>query len=61
MILILSKEEYKLLFNQAGFEVKHIIEYDKLISLADGEKGLRNWICQFFASDLLGFPDEHNR
>ncbi|OBR96805.1 trans-aconitate 2-methyltransferase [Clostridium ragsdalei P11] len=53
-----SKEEYKLLLDQGGFEVKHIIEYDRPTPLADGEKGLRNWICQFFASDLLEFSDE---
>lgn len=53
-----SKEEYKLLLDQAGFEVKQIIEYDRPTPLADGEKGLRNWISQFFASDLLKFSDE---
>ena len=53
-----SKEEYKSLLNRAGFEVKHIIEYDRPTSLADGEKGLRIWISQFFASDLLKFSDE---
>ncbi len=53
-----SKEEYKLLLEQAGFEVKHIIEYDRPTPLADGEKGLYNWICQFFAGDLLNFSNE---
>jgi trans-aconitate methyltransferase len=53
-----SKEEYSVLLNQAGFEVKYVIEYDRPTPLADGENGLRNWISQFFASDLLKFSDD---
>ncbi|MBV7273732.1 class I SAM-dependent methyltransferase [Clostridiaceae bacterium UIB06] len=53
-----SKEEYKLLLEKAGFEIEHIIEYDRPTPLADGEKGLRNWICQFFASYLSNIPYE---
>jgi len=56
-----SKEEYKLLLNQAGFEVNHIIEYDRPTPLNDGKNGLRNWICQFFASDLLKFSDNQKK
>lgn len=51
-----SKEEYKLLLEQTGFEIEHIIEYDRPTPLADGEKGLRNWMCQFFASYLSNIP-----
>lgn len=53
-----TKEEYKLLLEKAGFEVKHIIEYDRPTPLTNGEKGLRNWIQQFFASDLIKFSYE---
>lgn len=53
-----SKAEYKLLLEQAGFEVKHIMEYNRPTPLADGEKGLRNWINQFFAGDLVIFSEE---
>lgn len=55
-----SGEEYEQLLKEAGFMVKHIIEYDRPTPLADGEKGLYNWICQFFAGDLLYFSDSQN-
>ncbi|WPC43852.1 class I SAM-dependent methyltransferase [Clostridium sp. JS66] len=47
-----SKEEYKILLEEAGFEIEDIIEYDRPTPLADGEKGLRNWSCQFFANHI---------
>ncbi|MEA4846402.1 MAG: class I SAM-dependent methyltransferase [Clostridiaceae bacterium] len=53
-----SKEEYKILLEQAGFKLKHITEYDRPTPLADGERGLRNWINQFFADDLAVFDEE---
>jgi trans-aconitate methyltransferase len=53
-----SKDEYKLLLEETGFEIQHIIEYDRPTPLYDGEKGLRNWVCQFFASYLSNIPYE---
>lgn len=53
-----SKEQYKLLLEHAGFEVKQIIEFDRPTPLDDGENGLRNWISQFFASDLIELSEE---
>ena len=43
---------------KTGFEIEHIIEYDRPTQLADGEKGLRNWVCQFFASYLSNVSDK---
>lgn len=53
-----SKEEYSLLLEKVGFEIEHIIEYDRPTPLADGEEGLRNWVRQFFAGYLINIPYE---
>ncbi|MFT8352117.1 class I SAM-dependent methyltransferase [Clostridium saccharoperbutylacetonicum] len=53
-----SKEEYKLLLEKTGFEIEHIIEYDRPTPLADGGKGLRNWLCQFFEQYLSNISYE---
>ena len=53
-----AEAEYRLLLEQAGFAVMHCIEYDRPTPLADGEKGLHNWLCQFFVGDLQTFSEE---
>lgn len=38
--------------------VRRILEYDRPTPLSDGEKGLRNWVVQFFTEDLGRFSQE---
>lgn len=52
-----SREEYRLLLEQAGFKVLHIIEFDRPTPLTNNKAGLRNWISQFLAEDLSDFTD----
>jgi trans-aconitate methyltransferase len=50
-----SAEEYGALLQSFGFVVEHLVEFDRPTKLSGGEKGLYNWIWQFFAGDLGRF------
>jgi len=47
--------EYTQLLENAGFNIEFITDYDRPTALKDGRLGLRNWLNQFFASDLSKF------
>lgn len=42
---------------QEGFKVEEIYSYDRPTPFKDGEKGMRNWARQFFASHLEPFSE----
>lgn len=48
-------ENFNKLLIANNFHIDHIYDYDRPTPLKDGEKGLSNWIKQFFASDLVFF------
>ena len=50
--------EYRRLLEEEGMSVRRILEYDRPTPLSDGEKGLRNWVVQFFTEDLGRFSQE---
>ncbi|MCL2420991.1 MAG: methyltransferase domain-containing protein [Defluviitaleaceae bacterium] len=52
-----TSQEYMELLKQAGFNIQLITDYDRPTPLKDGELGLRNWLKQFFASDLSKFTE----
>ena len=41
-----------------GFIIDKIYDYDRPTPLKDGEKGLANWLKQFFASELANMPND---
>ena len=41
-----------------GFQIDQIYAYDRPTILKDGEKGLSNWMKQFFASELAIMPKD---
>lgn len=47
-----SVEEYRVLLGEAGFEILHLVDYDRPTVLKDQRAGLRHWMAQFFADDL---------
>lgn len=53
-----SKEDYTELLISEGFEVEYILEYSRPTKLNEEEKGLRNWISQFFSSYLVDMREE---
>ncbi len=46
------------LLERNGFCVEKIFAFDRPTPLKDGESGLRNWMMQFFASELSTFTPE---
>jgi trans-aconitate methyltransferase len=52
-----SLAEYATLLEQHGFEVTHAELFDRPTPLADGERGLRNWIEMFGEAFLQGISD----
>jgi len=53
-----TTDEYKQLVEQVGFNIELIIDYDRPTALKDNKFGLRNWLKQFFANDLLNFTTD---
>lgn len=51
-------QEYRRMMESEGMTVRHLLEYDRPTPLSDSEKGLRNWVVQFFAEDLRRLPSE---
>lgn len=47
-----TSEHFADLLKKNGFMIDKIYDYDRPIPLKDNERGLANWIKQFFASDL---------
>ena len=53
-----APEDYARLLAAEGFAVEELSDYDRPTPLEDGEKGLENWMRQFFAGHLEGMsPD----
>ncbi|MCL2212825.1 MAG: class I SAM-dependent methyltransferase [Oscillospiraceae bacterium] len=48
-------QEYKRLLDKVGFEIEMAIDFDKPTILKGGKQGLRDWLKQFYASDLSKF------
>ena len=47
-----TSEYFAALLRKNGFVIDKIYDYDRPTPLKDNEKGLANWMKQFFASDL---------
>lgn len=47
-----TSEHFADLLQANGFTIDKIYDYDRPTPLKDGERGLENWMKQFFASDL---------
>lgn len=45
------------LLTRNGFTIDKVYDYDRPTPLQDGEQGLANWMCQFFAADLELMPE----
>ena len=46
------------LLEKNGFKIELIYDFDRPTPLSDGKMGLRNWLRQFFASELKAVPPE---
>ena len=53
-----ASEDYARLLEAEGFAVEELYDYDRPTPLEDGEKGLENWMRQFFAGHLKGVPPD---
>ncbi|KPU45595.1 trans-aconitate 2-methyltransferase [Oxobacter pfennigii] len=51
-------QEFEKLLIQAGFKIERIIDFDRPTPLNDGDTGLKNWINQFYFSNLAIMKDE---
>jgi len=51
-----SVAEYSTLLEKHGFEVRHVILFDRPTALEDGERGLATWITMFGGSFLQRVP-----
>lgn len=47
-----KKENHINILVDNGFTIKEIFDYDRPTQLPNGDKGLRQWVCQFFSTDL---------
>lgn len=56
-----TRERFADLLAANGFAVDGAHDFDRQTPLADGEKGLANWMRQFFAFDLGPMPEETRR
>lgn len=52
-----EKEEYQELLAQNNLRIELILDFDRPTPLAGGALGLRDWMRQFFAGDLLRFSE----
>ena len=52
-----TSEKYRKMLEYKGFYVEKIKEYDRPTPLEDGEKGLENWLQQFFSDVLNTFSE----
>ena len=52
-----TAEKYGSMLEHAGFYVEYIKDYDRPTPLEDGEKGLENWLRQFFSAVLDTFSE----
>lgn len=52
------EEDFGKLLESNGFVIDRIYDYDRPTVLKDGEKGLANWIKQFYASELAAMPEK---
>lgn len=51
-------EDFGKLLENNGFVIDRIYDYDRPTVLKDGEKGLVNWMKQFYASELAAMPEK---
>lgn len=52
-----TTENFGSLLEENGFVIDRMYDYNRPTLLKDGEKGLANWIKQFFASELAEMPE----
>ncbi len=50
-----SEREFGELLIKNGFNIDYICEYNKIISLPNGERGLRDWILSFYSNTISEF------
>lgn len=53
-----TTENFGKLLEKNGFVIDRIYDYDRPTPLKDNEKGLANWMKQFFASELAVMPED---
>ncbi|SFU40205.1 hypothetical protein SAMN05660328_101615 [Streptococcus gallolyticus] len=53
-----TSQEFADLLEKNKFVIEKIYDYDRPTPLKDKEKGLANWMRQFFASDLERIPEK---
>ena len=53
-----SEEEYRALLEGAGFTVELLTAFPRPTPLADGPRGLRNWLSQFYSDALAPLPPQ---
>ena len=53
-----AAESFGELLMKNGFVIDRVYDYDRPTPLKDGEKGLANWLKQFFASELEIMPED---
>ncbi len=51
-----TSDQFKNVLVNNGFSVDEIYSFDRPTPLSDGEKGLSNWMKQFYASELAELP-----
>lgn len=51
-----SPEDFRRRLETHGFLPQEVYAYDRPTVLRDGEQGLRNWMVQFYASELAAIP-----
>lgn len=44
--------EYTAILQEHGFMPHFVVDFDRPTPLSNGEQGLKQWMCQFFAADL---------
>lgn len=52
-----APEDFGKLLEKNGFVIDRIYDYDRPTVLKDGERGLVNWMKQFYASELEEMPE----
>jgi len=53
-----TPESFGMLLEKNGFEINRVYDYDRPTPLKDADRGLENWMRQFFAVDLARLSEE---
>lgn len=56
----ITPDKFSAILEKNGFVIDTVYDYDRPTPLSDGRRGLRNWIKQFFASELAMIPENRH-